>query len=97
MTEGFDDPFKGSFYAMSDLTDDQETELKNIGAFMEHTDKHLTSANVYQQWPVGRGIFVTDDKSAIIHVNGEDHFKFISAESNNDFGITQSKPFRTTE
>lgn len=74
---------------MSELTDEQETELKNVGALMENTDKHLSSANVYQQWPVGRGVFLADDKSMIIHINGEDHFKFISTESDKDFGKTE--------
>lgn len=72
---------------MANVTEDQETELRSIGAFMENSDKYLSSANIYQQWPVGRGIFVSDDKSMIIHINAEDHCKFISVESGKDFGI----------
>lgn len=73
---------------MTDLTDDQEAELKNVDGLMDNQDKHLSSASVYQSWPTGRGVFVTDDKSIILCVNGEDHLKFISKESSNDFGIT---------
>lgn len=72
---------------MSALTEDQEAELKNVGAFMDNTDKNLSSVNIYQQWPIGRGVFVADDKSMIIHINAEDHCKFISIESCKDFGI----------
>lgn len=85
----FDDSSKGTLYVMSDLTDDQETELKSVGGLMENTDKHLSSANVYQQWPVGRGVFLTDDKSIIIQINGEDHLKFMSTESDKNFGKTE--------
>lgn len=90
ITEGFDDSSKGTFYDMADLTNDQETELKSVGAFMENSDKYLSSANVYQQWPAGRGVFVTEDKSMIIHINGEDHFKFVSTASDKDFGMKNS-------
>ncbi|KAJ6635021.1 Arginine kinase [Pseudolycoriella hygida] len=86
ITEGFEDTFKGTFYTTAELSEDQETELKSIGGLMEKSDKNLSSANVYQQWPTGRGIFVTDDKSLIIHVNGEDHLKFISIGCGKDFG-----------
>lgn len=86
VTEGFEDASKGTFYIVADLTDDQETELKSVGAFMENSDKYSSSANVYQQWPVGRGVFVADDKSVVININGEDHVKFISTESGKDFG-----------
>lgn len=75
---------------MADLTDDQEAELKGVGALMENVDKYLSSANVYQQWPAGRGVFVADDKSMVIHINGEDHLKFISTESGKDFGRIES-------
>lgn len=86
ITEGFEDVSKGTFYVVADLTDDQETELKSVGAFMENSDKYSSSANVYQQWPVGRGVFVADDKSVVININGEDHVKFISTENGKDFG-----------
>lgn len=72
---------------MVDLTDDQEAELKNVDGLLTNADKHLNSANVYQQWPTGRGVFVTDDKSLVIQVNGEDHIKITSTEANNDFGM----------
>ncbi|XP_037039589.1 arginine kinase Lit v 2-like isoform X1 [Bradysia coprophila] len=85
-TEGFEDGTKGTFYLMSDLTEDNEAELKDIGGLMDNTDKYLSSASVYQNWPTGRGVFVADDKLMIIQVNAEDHLKFIARESSKDFG-----------
>lgn len=89
ITEGFEEASKGTFYVMADITEEQAADLKNVGASMENSDKYLSSANAYQQLPTGRGVFVAEDKSMIIHINEADHLKFISTESSKDFGINQ--------
>lgn len=77
-----------AFYQMADLSEDQEAELKDIGALIGDQDKYLSSANVFQNWPTGRGVFVANDKAMTIHVNAEDHLKFTAKESNKDFGMS---------
>lgn len=97
ITEGFDEASNGTFYNLTDLTDDQENELKAAGCLMTNSDKYISSANAYQQWPTGRGVFVAEDKSMAIQVNGEDHFKFVSMESGKDFGTKKYSSAKVEE
>lgn len=84
--DGFEDS-NGIFYTLSDLTEEQETELKSSEGFMDNSNQHLTSVNVYQQWPLGRGVFVSNDNAMIIHINAEDHLKFTAIQFDKDLGI----------
>lgn len=41
------------------------------------TDKFKQSANLYHDWPMNRGIYLNDDQDFIVHINEEDHLKYI--------------------
>ena len=41
------------------------------------------AGGVNDDWPVGRGIFIQDDKDFIVQVNYEDHLKFIILKGTN--------------
>ena len=43
-------------------------------------DKYLVSAGLARDWPDGRGFFVNNDKSFLVWVNEEDHFRIMSMQ-----------------
>jgi creatine kinase len=51
------------------------------------TDNHLTSSGVASDWPHGRGIWISDDKTKMIWVGEEDQLRIISIVHGNDLGI----------
>ena len=46
--------------------------------------RFLAAAGGYDDWPVGRGIFHTQDKRFLVWVNEEDHLRLISMQSGGD-------------
>ena len=48
--------------------------------FNDADDKYLRSAGGYDDWPVGRGIFMNHAKNFIIWLNEEDHIRIISMQ-----------------
>ena len=51
------------------------------------TDNHLTSTGIAGDWPFGRGIWLSDDKTKMIWVGEEDQLRIISIVHGNDLGV----------
>ena len=51
------------------------------------TDNHLTSSGVSNDWPYGRGIWLSDDKTKMVWVGEEDQLRIISIVQGNDLGV----------
>ena len=51
------------------------------------TDNHLTTSGVASDWPHGRGIWLSDDKTKMIWVGEEDQLRIISIVQGNDLGL----------
>ena len=51
--------------------------LQSVGIDAQNKNKELEAAGVNDDWPVGRGIFIQDNKDFVVMVNFEDHLKFI--------------------
>ena len=51
------------------------------------TDNHLTSSGVANDWPYGRGIWLSDDRTKMIWVGEEDQLRIISIVKGNDLGV----------
>ena len=51
------------------------------------TDNHLTSSGVANDWPHGRGIWLSDDETKMIWVGEEDQLRIISIVQGNDLGV----------
>ena len=51
------------------------------------TDNHLTSSGVASDWPYGRGIWLSTDKTKMIWVGEEDQLRIISIVHGNDLGV----------
>ena len=54
------------------------------------TDNHLTSAGVASDWPHGRGIWLSTDKTKMIWVGEEDQLRIISIVHGNDLGAVDA-------
>jgi len=39
------------------------------------------AAGINDDWPVGRGVFISDDRDFFVFVNFEDHLKLVVLES----------------
>ena len=51
------------------------------------TDNHLTSSGVSNDWPHGRGIWLSDDQTKMIWVGEEDQLRIISIVHGLDLGV----------
>ena len=51
------------------------------------TDNHLTSTGIASNWPYGRGIWLSEDKTKMVWVCEEDHLRIISIMQGNDLGV----------
>lgn len=54
------------------------------------TDNHLTSSGVASDWPYGRGIWLSEDKTKMIWLGEEDHLRIISIMKGNDLGAVDA-------
>jgi arginine kinase len=54
------------------------------------TDNHLTSSGVASDWPYGRGIWLSSDKTKMIWVGEEDQLRIISIVHGNDLGMVDA-------
>ena len=54
------------------------------------TDNHLTSSGVASDWPHGRGIWISEDKTKMIWVGEEDQLRIISIVQGNDLGAVDA-------
>ena len=54
------------------------------------TDNHLTSSGVASDWPHGRGIWLSDDKTKMIWVGEEDQLRIISIVKGHDLGAVDA-------
>ena len=44
-------------------------------------NKDHDAAGINDDWPVGRGVFISDDRDFFVLVNFEDHLKLVVLES----------------
>jgi len=63
---------------------DKEQLIADHFLFKE-ADKYLKSCGMNKDWPNGRGIFISNDKTFMVWVNEEDHLRFISMEKGAEF------------
>eukprot|EP00178_Gracilaria_changii_P000887 TRINITY_DN1115_c0_g4_i1.p1 TRINITY_DN1115_c0_g4~~TRINITY_DN1115_c0_g4_i1.p1 ORF type:complete len:115 (+),score=12.27 TRINITY_DN1115_c0_g4_i1:217-561(+) len=54
------------------------------------TDKHLTTTGVASDWPHGRGIWLSEDKTKMIWVGEEDQLRIISIVHGDDLGVVDN-------
>jgi len=71
----------GTYQSLTDMTKEAKDALiEEHILYNDADDKYLRSAGGYDDWPVGRGIYMNKDKNFIIWVNEEDHIRIISMQ-----------------
>lgn len=79
-----DESLQGEYIQLQNVNEEQQVELSQY-LFSNNLD-YLASAGVYQYWPIGRSVFLNNDKTMVIWVNNDDHLTFTSLQTDGDFG-----------
>ena len=85
--------FPGKYYSLTpghhnEISTAEADEMRKRHFFFNDvtTDNHLTSSGIASDWPHGRGIWLSDDKTKMIWVGEEDQLRIISIVQGNDLG-----------
>lgn len=73
----------GNYYQISKLDNSEKEWLDSIGIDPDNKNKDHDAGGVNDDWPVGRGIFIQDNKEFLVMVNFEDHLRFVILKGNN--------------
>lgn len=76
----FDDELQGTYYSLSTMTQEQQTQLINDHFLFKEGDRFLEACNLNRNWPNNRGIFHNNDKTFLVWVNEEDQLRIISMQ-----------------
>ncbi|EDO40639.1 predicted protein [Nematostella vectensis] len=87
--------FEGRYYALSSMTP-QDYHHLSLEHVLSDATKHplIVSSGMSRDWPDGRGVWHTKDKSFLIWVNEEDHLRVISMETGGDLERTYERFYR---
>lgn len=76
-----DGDLAGTYKSLTEMTQaEKEALIEEHILYNDADDKYLRSAGGYDDWPIGRGIFMNKDKNFIVWVNEEDHIRIISMQ-----------------
>lgn len=75
---------KGHYHPFDSLTKEKEQQLKKEKLFFKKGDRFQEAAGMNVDFPVGRGIFHSNDKKFRIWINEEDHMRIISQNASSD-------------
>lgn len=84
--ENMEDEYKGTFYPLEGMDKELQQKLIDDHFLFKEGDRFQESARATRFWPVGRAIYLNDDKTFLVWVNEEDHLRFISMQSGGDLG-----------
>jgi len=76
-----DGDMAGTYKSLTEMSYDERNALiEEHILYNDADDKYLRSAGGYNDWPIGRGIFMNKAKNFIVWVNEEDHIRIISMQ-----------------
>lgn len=76
-----DGELAGTYKSLTEMSYEERNQLiEEHILFNDAEDKYLNSAGGYNDWPIGRGIFMNHAKNFIVWVNEEDHIRIISMQ-----------------
>lgn len=77
------DGIDGAFYKITDVKEDEPIfdELKSL-----ELGFGTMNAGEHRHWPIGRGLYVNGSRNLSILINEQDHLRFVSSQTNGDFG-----------
>ena len=78
---GFSEDFKGKYYPLKDMTDEEQMQLINDHfLFDKPVSPLLLASRMARDWPDARGIWHNEKKNLLVWVNEEDHTRVISMQ-----------------
>lgn len=72
---------KGEYRSLEKLGDDAKKDLAASGASFDEDKKSLRDSAAFNEWPKGRGVFSSADRSLIVFINEHEHLRIISAQA----------------
>lgn len=75
---------KGQYHPFDSLSKEKEQQLKTEKLFFEKGDRFQEAAGMNADYPIGRGIFHSNDKRFRLWINEEDHMRVISQDTSSD-------------
>lgn len=90
-------PFEGEYFSLTpghakEISLEKADELRQQHYLFNDMsgDNHLTSSGIAADWPHGRGIWLSNDKTKMIWVGEEDHLRVISIVHGSDLGAVDA-------
>ena len=65
----------GKYYSLNRVEEPEISFLKSIGISLERDPEH-DAAGINDDWPIGRGVYIQEEKNMVALVNFEDHVQF---------------------
>lgn len=76
-----DGDLAGTYKSLTEMSKaEKDALIEEHILFNDADDKYLRSAGGYEDWPVGRGVFMNHAKNFIVWCNEEDHIRIISMQ-----------------
>ena len=76
-----DGELAGTYKSLTDMSyAERDALIEEHILYNDADDKYLRSAGGYNDWPIGRGVFMNKNKNFIVWVNEEDHIRIISMQ-----------------
>lgn len=74
----------GNYYQVHKLDQKDKDWLKSKGIDVTNTNIELKAGSVFEDWPVGRGVFINDNRTFVIQVNFDEHVKIVILNDEED-------------
>lgn len=86
-----DGELAGKYFSLETMSKEEEKQLIADHFLFKNDDRFLREAGGYNYWPVGRGIYFSNDKKFLTWINEEDHLRFISMQKGGDLGAVYKR------
>ena len=83
--------YQGKYYSISSLSDKKYEKMVEDHLLFKAKDKYIESAGIFDDWPAGRGAYISNDKKFMIWINEEDHLRIIYLDKSANLGQIYSK------
>ncbi len=79
----------GKFTRLSDLEESDKEWLRDAAGISTERAPEIDAAGINDDWPIGRGVFINDDRSFAVLVNFDDHLIIITIHTSQENGVAK--------
>ncbi|NRA74217.1 MAG: arginine kinase [Rickettsiales bacterium] len=83
--------YQGTYYSIESLSKEEYEKMVKEHLLFKAGDKYLKSAGILDDWPIGRGTYVSGNKKFMIWINEEDHMRIIYLDKTANLGEIYNK------